>query len=125
MAESEYISIKNEELRERVEEYREQAGYEHVSEAAEDIMTVGLREVNSPLLTRFRERAIYIGEMLAVFAMVFLAGGVVWPAINFGHALLMSMVLVLFAVAIPGVFELGRILNGQSELGVRVREVVR
>lgn len=117
------MTCRDEDLHEQVEGYRQRRGFEHRSDAVKELLRVGLRERQSPVLSRFRERAIVIGEFLATFALVFLAGGVITSAYPIWQGLLMAIVLVLFAVAIPGAVELARVLNGQSELGQMVREV--
>jgi hypothetical protein len=124
MADSEYVNVRNEELREEVEEYKDRAGYEQLSTAAEDLLRTGLRETQSPLLSRFRERAIVIGELLSVFALIFLVAGVLYKPYPFAESLIMAIVLVSLAVAIPGSVELARVIRGQNELGAVIREVV-
>lgn len=124
-SDSDMIACKNAQLAERVERYRERAGHEHRTEAVEDLLRVGLRETQSPLLARLREQAIQIGHLLAVFALIFLAAGVLYQPFPFGQSLFMSVVLVACAVAIPGIIEVARLVRGQNELGAAVREVVR
>jgi hypothetical protein len=124
MADSEYVNVRNEELREKVEKYQDRAGYEQLSTAAEDLLRTGLRETQSPLLSRFRERAIVIGELLSVFALIFLIAGVLYPPYPFAESLIMAIVLVSLAVAIPGSVELARVIRGSNELGAVIREVV-
>lgn len=123
MAGEPQLTCRDEDLHDRVEEYRTGRGLEHRSDAVKELLRVGLRETQSPLLTRFRERAIVIGEMLATFALVFLAGSIVTSAFPVSQGLLMAVVLLLFSVAIPGAVELARFLRGQSELGEMAREV--
>jgi len=124
-SDSDMIACKNAELAERVESYRERAGYDHRTEAVEDLLRAGLRETQSPLLTRLREQAIQIGHLLGVFALIFLAAGVLYQPFPFGQSLFMAIVLAGCAVAIPGAVEVARLVNGQNELGAAVREVVR
>jgi len=119
------VTVHNEELREAVEEYRDKAGYDSINAAAEDIMSTGLREVRSPLLNRLRERALGLAEMLTVFALVFLAAGAINPSIPYAEGFRMAIVLLAFAVAIPGIAEFSRLVAGTNEIGDKVHEVIR
>lgn len=110
----------DEQLAERVDEYADRAGYEHRSPALQELIRTGLRETRAPLLTRFREQAINYANFMAIFALVFLAGGIVTKEIAFTTGLRMSLVLVLGAIGIVAFLEVIRLFNGQSELGETV-----
>jgi hypothetical protein len=56
-----------------------------------------------------------------VFALVFLAGGVVTEEISYATGLKMALVLVLTAIGIVSFVEVMRVLHGQSQLGKSVQ----
>jgi hypothetical protein len=118
---SDTITCKNRELRERVDEYKQRAGYESRNQAVQDLLRTGLRESQSPILSRWREQTIEWAGHLALFAIIFLAGGVVTP-IGFGWAAMMSLTLLAMAVGLVGLVEAGRLLRGQSQLGDELQE---
>lgn len=120
-AQSDTITVKNRELREQVDKFKERGGYEYRTEAAEDLLIVGLRESQSPILSRWREQTIEWAGHLALFAIIFLAGGIVTP-IAFGWAALMSLTLLAMAVGLVGLVAFGRLMRGQSELGNELQE---
>jgi len=123
MAGQDQLICRDSDLHDRVEGYREERGFEYKSDAVKELLRVGLRESRSPLLRRFRERAIVIGEMLAVFALMFLAASIVIATIPFSEGLLMAVVLLLFAVAIPSAVELARVVRGSNAIGTMFWEV--
>lgn len=118
---SDTLTCKDAELADRVDEYVEPDGpYESRNQALKDVIRVGLRESQSPILTRIREQAINYANMLCLFALVFLAGGIVTEPIEFANALLMAVVLVGAAVLMVGIVEAARLLRGANELGSAV-----
>lgn len=122
MANSDTLTCKpnDEALSSDVEEFVARGGYESRNQALEDLIRTGLRESKYPILTRLRERVIHYSAMLCVFALVFIAGGVVTEPIHFANALLMAIVLVAMAVGLIAVVELARLIRGTSELGSAV-----
>jgi len=60
----------------------------------------------------------------AVFALVFLAGGLIAPGLTVRTGYLMSLALVAIALGLLAALEAARALTGQSVIGQFVREVM-
>ena len=110
-------------LEDRVDEFVEVGGYESKNKALKDLVRTGLRENQSPILTRWRERAIEWAGLLALFGIVAVASGFVTPlALSWG--LQMAGVLVVFSASLVGIVEVIRVATGQSALRAQIQEVV-
>jgi hypothetical protein len=113
----------DEELSQEIEAYA--ARHDNATEALKRLVRVGLREERNPLLSRWREQVINWAGMLSVFAVVFLAGGLVAPGVTPRTGYLMSIVLVTLAGGMVALIEVARVVTGQSAIGQSIREVVR
>jgi len=113
----------DQELVDRVDEFARDGGYDSRARALEDLIRTGLRESQSPVLARWRERAIEWAGLLGLFSVIFVAGGVVTP-LALSWTLSMAGVLTVFAASLVGIVEVARLATGQSALGETVAEVL-
>ncbi len=124
MAGSDVLTCKcDEDLRERVDDYAEAAGYPSRSQALEQLIQTGLREEESPLGARARDQAVQWAGLLTIGALVLAVVGVASP-VPMRWAWPTTLALVGASAVILGVLEFARLVAGQSQLGQQVRRVV-
>lgn len=124
MANGDTLALRNKELADRVDSYQDEMGYEHRSDALDDLIRKGLRESRSPILSRWRDQVVDWAGLLVMTGAIFLAAGFVFPQIHPMTGGLMALVLAFMALAMLGIVETARLLRGSNELGARMREVV-
>lgn len=105
------------ETKEKVEQYKANTDASSLSEAAEEIVEVGLREVRGPLTHRLRDIALDAAYHLALVAVVVLIAGWATTILTPGHAMAIAIVTLGVAVAPPAAVELLRLVRGQSDMG--------
>lgn len=115
----------DEDVVEAIETYQAREGIESRTEAVQEMIRVGARETRYPLLHRLKDHVTTWAGWLGVAAIVVMLAGVTLPFLLPVHAVVMAMTLIGCAFGLVGVYELARVVTGQSELGARVREVVR
>lgn len=105
---------------EKVEEYAEEAGYETKSEAANELVEIGLREAKHPAVYQWYQRGfdvIGLVLLIAVFAtFAGLAGAWAWYDVARYVA-----ISVVFALSMLAILIFVRIYYGQTELGEWLR----
>jgi len=112
----------DDDLQERVGTFEETHGFEDQSKATRELVKIGLREKSSPLVYRFKDQLIrYVGE-LGLFAVLSILAGFATPLLTIGDAALLSISLVVTAVALLAVLELVRAYAGCNQLGRSIRE---
>ena len=112
----------DDDLQERVGTFEETHGFEDQSKATRELVEIGLREVSSPLVYRFKDQLIrYVGE-LGLFAVLSILAGFATPLLSVGDAALLSISLVVTSVTLLAVLELVRTYAGCNQLGRSIRE---
>lgn len=109
------------ETRNKVEQYKDNREFDSRSDAVEDLINVGLRERQAPLVSRVRERAFDTAYHLPLVAVVTVVTGWMTTALTPAHSLQIAVVLLVIGVAPLATVELWRAGAGQSELGARLR----
>jgi len=112
----------DDDLQDRVDSFEETHGFEDRSKATRELVEIGLRERSSPLVYRFKDQLIrYVGE-LGIFAVLAIILGFTTPLLSAGNAVLVSISLIVTAVALLAVLELVRAYAGCNQLGMSIRE---
>jgi len=125
MAQSELLGVRaNEELREQVDEFEEAYGFENRSEAVRALIDVGLREQQSPILWRFKDRVVEWINLLSISAVVMFAIGATTDIYGFGQGIAAAFVMLMLACVLLGGYEMARSVAGMNEIGVRVRSAL-
>jgi len=102
---------------EAVEEYREQSDHDTLSDAQQELVRVGLKEIQSPLLYRARERTLDASWHLTLTGIVVAAVGGATNILSAGRGLTLALVLVTTAVGAVAAVELLRSVRGQTLAG--------
>jgi len=112
----------DDDLQDRVGAFEETHGFEDQSKATRELVEIGLREVSSPLVYRFKDQLIrYVGE-LGLFAVLSILAGFATPLLSIADAAILSVSLIVTAVALLAVLELVRTCVGSNQLGSSIRE---
>ena len=124
MAESDRLYFRAEsELIERVDRFQVAHGHEDRSKATRELVEIGLRESQAPILYRAKARGTDAAFFLTLASLVSLAIGYSTDVLTPVQSVQIGMVLVAMGVGILGMIELARAMNGQSEIGAFVRGV--
>lgn len=107
--------------RDKIEQYQEQMGYEHRSDAVEELIDIGLRESGNPILYRAKDQALEAAYYFCLVAIVTVVAGFTTSTLTPAHGMQVAFVLVCVAIAPPSVIELVRVATGRSEIGGRLR----
>jgi len=125
MAQADNLTLRvNSALRERVENYQAREGKEHLSDAGKELVEVGLRERQNPLVWRAKERIVDWANMLVVAAVVVAALGATTGLYTTVGGVMAATVLLSSAAILLASLELVRGLAGSNQLGVRARELL-
>lgn len=108
-------------VKEQVEQIVEDSDASNVSEAAEEIVTVGLREVQGPISHQLRNMALDAAYHLALVAAVTVVVGVMTTALAPGHAMAIALVTLTIGAAPLAAIEVVRWIRGQSDLSEMFR----
>lgn len=114
----------DEDLKERVQAYQERRDHDQKSEALEELARIGLREAQSPMLYRAKDRAVEGAWHMALLAVVVTVAGVATAVLSAPHAIMVAAVLLAVGASLIASVELLRFLNGQGSLAT-LQEVVR
>jgi hypothetical protein len=114
----------NSDLAERVNQFKNREDYEHNSDALEELVRVGLRETQNPVMYRLKDEILNWAGLLGVTAIITIIGGLTTPVIAPGHALLVATILCVTAMSMVAIVELARAWQGQSTVGRAIREVI-
>jgi len=126
MAQADNLTLRvNNGLRERVEDFQAREGYEHLSTAGKELIEVGLRERQNPMVWRAKERVVDWANMLVVGAVVVGALGATTGMYAAVEGLLAAVVLLAIAAMLLAGLELARGVAGANPMGARLREVLR
>lgn len=126
MAQSERLQFRiDDELRAMINRYKEVHNLETESEAARQMMRVGYRERQSPLMHRFKAQVIDYAADLGIFAVIVVVVGFLTPILSPADAALLAVGLAATAVVLLSAMSLARVAAGTSELGVVIRELIR
>lgn len=121
MAGSDQVAFKDAELRRRIEAAK--ADDESIAAAAKRYCEIGMREARYPWLFRLKDSVLTMAGWLTVGAAVVMVVGLFGrDSIDAFFALKVSVTLVGFALLLVALFELARVVTGQSELGWGLRE---
>lgn len=108
----------------RVERFQTREGFEHRSEAVEQLLKVGLREQRNPLVWRAKSQMVGWANMLVVSAVVVAALGATTRLFVPVQGLLAATVLLCTAAMLLASLEVARGLAGANEIGVRFRDLL-
>lgn len=125
MGQSNNLTIRDESLRERVEDFQKREGYQYTSDAGKELVEVGLRERQNPVIWRAKDRIVDWANMLVVAAVVVAALGAttgMYAAVE--GALAATVLLASSAILLAGL-EVARGVAGMNPMGIRVRELLR
>lgn len=106
------------------ERYMELHDYESMSEAAGDLIEIGLRESSNPVIFRVKDRVVDWVSLLGIAAVIVFLAGATTNVIALVDAAKLSVSLVVVAVVLLGSFELARLALGMNELGSALRDMV-
>jgi len=124
MAQRENLTLRvDERTRERVEEFKDRQGYEHLSDAGKQLVEVGLREQRNPLVWRAKSHVVDWANHLLVSAVVVAAVGLTTRLFAPAQGLLAAVVLLTSAAMLLAGLEVARGIAGANEIGVQVRSV--
>ena len=125
MATADKITIRaDEEFRERVERYEERAGKASRTDAIKELVDVGLREQERPLLYRAKDRVVEWVHLLSIIGVALFVLGVTTDLVTATDGLIAAVFSLGLAAALLAGYELARALAGSNEVGVRLRAVV-
>lgn len=111
----------DDDVRERVDAYRESQGYNDRSEAVRDILDAGLREMEGPVSEHVRDMAFDAAYHLTLIAVVVVVLGF-WPGvIGAVNAVMIALVVMTVAMAPVAALEVVRAIAGQSKVGEGLR----
>lgn len=105
----------------RIEDFREQHGYDKKGDAVRALLLTGLREQHAPILFSWRENAIQASHYLMIAAIVFAVIGVSPAAFDWQTGVWMGGALVLVGLALVAVVEAARTVRGANEIGEGIR----
>lgn len=94
------------------------------SAAVKELLRVGIREKQNPLVYRLKDSVINWAGQLGVIAVFVFTLGSVTPFVSFGNGVLVAFSLVIAALLLMATFEVLRFATGSNEVGQRLREVV-
>lgn len=111
----------DEDLRSQVEAYKEANGFDEKSDAVRELMEVGLREAQGPLLYRAKEYSIDAAYHLVLLAVVIMVSGLTTELLPPAGALQIGIVLIVVAVCFVAIVEFARTLTGRNEIAAAFR----
>lgn len=106
----------NGQTKEQLEKYKDQSDADTMSEAAAEMIQLGLREADGPLTHQLRDMAIDAAYHLALVSVVTVIVGVMTTALAPGHAMAIALVTLTIGMAPLAAIEVIRWLRGQSDL---------
>ena len=109
----------------RIRDFRERFNLKDESEAIKEMVRTAHRETRSPLLYRIKARGADAAFYFALAAIVSIVIGVVTPALSAVVGVQIGLVFLAVGVGALASVELLRTLNGQTDIGARLREVIR
>jgi len=126
MAQADNLTLRvNNGLRERVEEFQAREGYEHLSTAGKELVEVGLREKQNPMVWRAKGRVVDWANHLVVAGVVVAALGATTDLYAPTEGLLAAVVLLACSAMLLAGLEVARGVAGMNPIGVRLRELLR
>jgi len=123
MAQSDRLYFRaDDELREAVEDYQQREALDSRSDATRELVEVGLREQQNPLLWRSKDRVVEWINLLSISAVVVFALGAATELFALAQGVLAALVLLSLACVLLAAYEFVRVVAGINEVGVRVRD---
>lgn len=125
MAQSNKLQCRGDEsLREEVEDYRDRMGMDHLSDATEELIEVGLREQRNPIVWRVKDHVVEWVSLLSISSVIVFALGAGTSIFTFVDGFRASVLMLMLAAVLLGCFETARVIAGMNHVGVRVREMM-
>lgn len=115
----------NERDLERIRDFRERFNLKDESEAIKEMVRTADRETRSPLLYRIKARGADAAFYFALASLVSAVIGVVTPALSPRIGVQIGIVFLAVGLGALASVELLRTVNGQTDIGARLREVLR
>lgn len=126
MGQSKNITLRvDQSLRERVEEFKDSEGFEHLSQAGQELVEVGLRERQHPVIWRAKDRIVDWANTLVVMAAVVATLGATTGMYRTVEGVLAGIVLLALSSMLLASLEVARGVAGMNPMGLRVRELLR
>ena len=113
----------NERDEQRIQEFRDRFGLKDESQAIKEMVRTAHRETRSPLLYRIKARGADAAFYMALGAIVSIVIGVSTPAFTAVVGTQIAVIFMAVGLGTLGGIEFLRTLNGQTDLGARLREV--
>lgn len=104
------------EFADEIEAYQNRKGYEYQSDAAKELVEIGLQEARAPILYRLKDRAIEGAWYLSLVGVVAVVTGFLTTALSPVHGIQIAAVLVSIGAALIAGTELVRTVGGHSHL---------
>lgn len=99
----------------RVDEFREERGYDTISDALEELINIGLRE-SDPFLSRVKDLALEAAWYFSLTSVVIMVVGYLTTLVEPGQSLVIGFTLLTVAIAPISIIESIRIVKGRSEI---------
>lgn len=115
----------DDQLSRRVDEYQSAHDMQYRADAVEELVEIGLREAESPLMFRLKGAVIKFSVQLVLVGIAVTAIGVTTPALAPALAGEISAVLILLAITGVAVAEIVRVLAGRNEVGAMLHKGIR
>jgi hypothetical protein len=108
-------------IKDDVEEYRDERDHDATSHAVEELLERALRDQRAPILSRIRDQAVDAAFYLTLVSAVTVIVGAMTTALAFGHSVQIAVVLLVVGSAPVVVVELGRAVRGANDIGAGLR----
>lgn len=112
------------EVSDGIRRYQKSRGFEHRSQAHQELVEVGLREQRNPIIWRLKDKVVDWASMLAIAAIVMGVVGATTDIVGVYDGAAISLTLLITASVLLAVFEFTRIVMGMNAVGVKTREVI-
>lgn len=125
MAQSDRLYFRaDDDLEEQVEDYQERYGFGNRSEATRNLVEVGLREQQSPIVWRFKDRVVEWINLLSISAVVVFLIGATTSIYRVEEGIIAAFAMLTMASVLLAGFEFARVIAGMNEVGVRARRAL-
>jgi hypothetical protein len=105
------------ETRERIEQYMDEHDKESLAKAGDDLIQVGLREAQGPVVRQAREMAFTAAYHFTLVAVMVVIIGFGTRMLAPARAVAIAVVVMTVALSLVAAIEMVRAWRGQSELG--------
>lgn len=114
----------DDEREEKLDSIGRSCNCENRTEAVETAIDIAHREAKNPIVHRWRDQVIDWCGNLGVFAVFSILLGFATPTLSPANGAVMAVGFAATAVCLLGLLELTRLVSGQSELSIQMRELI-